>query len=286
MKPSLQQYQETLHRHYGQCLEVEELLFDGRSDHQDLVIFHNPLFGRVLALDGAIQTTEKDEFIYHEMLTHVPVLAHGAVKKALVVGVGDGGIIRELTRHQAIEEIVAVEIDQAVIDMCLEYLPNHSAGSLDDPRVRLVIDDGLKFLAETTETFDVIITDSTDPVGPAETLFTEKFYALCRARLNDGGILATQNGVPFMQPEELTNTAERLAPHFPGWHFYHAAVPTYVGGSMAFGWGALDPESRRVPLDELERRFAASGLKTRYYNPAIHQAAFALPQYMLELIGR
>jgi len=282
----LKQYQETLHKDYGQCLDVDELIYDGRSDHQDLVIFHNPFFGRVLALDGAIQTTEKDEFIYHEMLTHVPVLAHGKVKKALVIGVGDGGIIRELTRHTGIDEIVAVEIDQAVIDMCLKYLPNHSAGSLDDPRVRLIIDDGLRFLEETDETFDVIITDSTDPIGPAETLFTEQFYELCKNCLNEGGILATQNGVPFFQPEELSNTAKRLAPHFPGWHFYHAAIPTYVGGSMSFGWGALDPESRRVPLDELERRFAESGLKTRYYTPEIHQAAFALPRYMLDLIGR
>jgi spermidine synthase len=276
---------ETLYDGWGQRFAVDEVLVETRTAHQHLLIFRNRLMGRVLALDGIVQTTEADEFVYHEMLAHVPILAHGAVRRLLVIGVGDGGILREATRHRGIERIVAVEIDRAVMDLCREYLPNHSAGALDDPRLRLVIADGLAFLGDTTERFDVILSDSTDPIGPGATLFGDTFFRLARARLADGGILATQNGVPFLQPQELAGTARRLAAHFPDWHFFHAAVPTYVGGSMGFGWGALDPAARRLDETMLARRFAASGLATRYYNPAIHRAAFALPQFMLDLLA-
>ncbi len=280
-----QDFVESLHADYGQRFSVDEVLYETRTAHQHLVIFRNKRMGRVLALDGAVQTTEADEFIYHEMLAHVPIFAHGAVRKVLIVGVGDGGIVREVTRHKTIEEIVAVEIDQAVIDMCLEYLPNHSAGSLDDPRLKLVIADGLDYLRDTAEKFDVILSDSTDPIGPAASLFSNDFYRLSSQRLTERGILATQNGVPFLQPDELRQTAKNLAQSFPDHHFFHAAVPTYIGGSMSFGWGAMDPKARHVPVETLRQRFAASDLKTRYYNPEIHQASFALPQYMLDLMA-
>jgi spermidine synthase len=277
-------YLETLYPGYGQRLQIDELLYEGRTDQQHLVIFRNALLGRVMALDGVVQTTEADEFIYHEMLAHVPILAHGAVRKVLVIGVGDGGILREIVRHAGIEEIVAVEIDAAVIDLCRTHLPLHSAGALDDPRVRLVIADGLDFVANTEERFDLIISDSTDPIGPAASLFSREFYQNCQRRLNADGVLATQNGVPFLQPAELTDTAQRLAATFSDWGFFHAAVPTYIGGSMSFGWGSKSGKARQTELDALQQRFAASGLKTRYYNAGIHQAAFALPQYFLELI--
>jgi spermidine synthase len=279
-----QDFVESLHADYGQRFSVDEVLYETRTEHQHLVIFRNKRMGRVLALDGAVQTTEADEFIYHEMLAHVPILAHGQVRKVLIVGVGDGGIVREVTRHKTIEEIVAVEIDQAVIDMCLKYLPNHSADSLADPRLKLVIADGLDYLRDTVGKFDVILSDSTDPIGPAASLFSRDFYRLSRERLTERGILATQNGVPFLQPDELRQTATNLAQSFPDRHFFHAAVPTYIGGSMSFGWGAMDPTARHVPVETLRQRFAASGLKTRYYNPEIHQASFALPQYMLDLM--
>jgi spermidine synthase len=276
---------ETLHDVWGQRFRVDEILFETRTPHQHLLIFRNERMGRVLALDGVVQTTEADEFIYHEMLAHVPILAHGAVRRVLVIGVGDGGILREVTRHRGIERIVAVEIDRAVINLCAEYLPNHSAGALDDPRLDLVIADGLEYLRTATERFDVILTDSTDPIGPGAALFGESYFGLCRARLAEGGILATQNGVPFLQPEEFTATARHLAAHFADRHFFLAAVPTYVGGAMSFGWGAIDPAARRVPLADLEARFAESGLVTRYYTPEIHRAAFALPRYMLDLMA-
>ncbi|BBP82604.1 MULTISPECIES: polyamine aminopropyltransferase [Pseudomonas] len=279
-------YQETLYEGYGQRFRMDKLLHEVRTEHQHLVIFENPRMGRVMALDGVIQTTEADEFIYHEMLTHVPILAHGAARRVLIIGGGDGGMLREVRKHKGVESITMVEIDGTVVEMCKEFLPNHSRGAYDDPRLNLVIDDGMRFVASTEEKFDVIISDSTDPIGPGEVLFSENFYQACRRCLNEGGILVTQNGTPFMQLGEVQTTAGRMNGLFADWHFYQAAVPTYIGGSMTFAWGATHPESRKVSLETLRQRFAGSGIVTRYYNPEIHLGAFALPQYVLQAIGK
>ncbi|WP_440468740.1 polyamine aminopropyltransferase [Pseudomonas sp. YH-1] len=279
-------YQETLYDGYGQRFSVDRMLHEVRTEHQHLVIFENARMGRVMALDGVIQTTEADEFIYHEMLTHVPVLAHGAAKRVLIIGGGDGGMLREVAKHASVEHITMVEIDGTVVDMCKEFLPNHSQGAFDDARLNLVIDDGMRFVATTTEKFDVIISDSTDPIGPGEVLFSENFYQACHRCLNEGGVLVTQNGTPFMQLDTVRNTAGRMNGLFADWHFYQAAVPTYIGGSMTFAWGSTNPVLRKVDAATLAQRFAASGIQTRYYNPAIHQGAFALPQYVLQAIGK
>ncbi|MDH4872847.1 polyamine aminopropyltransferase [Pseudomonas sp. BN515] len=279
-------YQETLYDGYGQRFRMDKLLHEVRTEHQHLVIFENARMGRVMALDGVIQTTEADEFIYHEMLTHVPILAHGAVKSVLIIGGGDGGMLREVRKHRDIERITMVEIDGTVVEMCKEFLPNHSKGAYEDPRLNLVIDDGMRFVATTEEKFDVIISDSTDPIGPGEVLFSENFYQACRRCLNDGGVLVTQNGTPFMQLGEVQTTASRMDSLFADWHFYQAAVPTYIGGSMTFAWGATDPEMRKLPLETLRQRYAGTGIVTRYYNPEIHIGAFALPQYVLHAINK
>ncbi|MCJ1886068.1 polyamine aminopropyltransferase [Pseudomonas sp. LA21] len=279
-------YQETLYDGYGQRFSVDRMLHEVRTEHQHLVIFENARMGRVMALDGVIQTTEADEFIYHEMLTHVPILAHGAAKRVLIIGGGDGGMLREVSKHASVEHITMVEIDGTVVDMCKEFLPNHSQGAFDDPRLNLVIDDGMRFVATTTEKFDVIISDSTDPIGPGEVLFSENFYQACHRCLNEGGVLVTQNGTPFMQLDTVRNTAGRMNGLFADWHFYQAAVPTYIGGSMTFAWGSTNPALRKVDAATLAQRFSASGIQTRYYNPAIHQGAFALPQYVLQAIGK
>ena len=279
-------YQETLYDGYGQRFSVDRMLHEVRTEHQHLVIFENARMGRVMALDGVIQTTEADEFIYHEMLTHVPILAHGAARRVLIIGGGDGGMLREVAKHKSVERITMVEIDGTVVDMCKEFLPNHSQGAFDDARLNLVIDDGMRFVATTTEKFDVIISDSTDPIGPGEVLFSENFYQACHRCLNDGGVLVTQNGTPFMQLDTVRNTAGRMNGLFADWHFYQAAVPTYIGGSMTFAWGSTNPALRHVDVTTLAQRFAASGIQTRYYNPAIHQGAFALPQYVLQAIGK
>lgn len=276
----MKQFTETLYDAYGQQFSVDKIYFELQTDHQYLLIFHNAKFGRVMALDGIVQTTELDEFIYHEMLTHVPIFAHGNVRRVLVIGGGDGGMLREVLRHREVESATLVEIDGAVIDLCRKHMPNHHQGAFDDPRTRIVIQDGIDFVKENTEKFDVIITDSTDPIGPGEVLFKENYYAACRRHLTPGGVLVTQNGVPFMQLDEVTTTARNLSKVFTDWSFYTAAVPTYAGGVMAFAWGSDDPQLRKVSLQTLEARYAASGVTTRYYNPEIHQGAFALPQYV------
>lgn len=279
-------WNETLYDAYGQQFTVDKVYFESKTEHQHLMIFHNALFGRMMVLDGIVQTTERDEFIYHEMLTHVPVLAHGAVKDVLIVGGGDGGMLREVCKHSSVERIVQVEIDQAVIDMSKEYLPNHSQGAFEDARAEIVIADGLDYVNTTDRRFDVIISDSTDPIGPGEVLFTDDFYAACQRCLNPGGVLVTQNGVVFMQQDEVSTTASRLSSLYKDWHFYGAAVPTYVGGIMTFAWASDEPALREVSLDVLQQRFENSGIKTRYYNPAVHLASFALPQYVVDLIDK
>ena len=168
--------------------------------------------------------------------------------------------------------------------MCREYLPNHSAGAFDDPRAEIVIADGAAFVAETEKRFDVIIIDSTDPAGPGEVLFSEAFYGDCKRCLTPGGVLVTQNGVPAVQGGEVTNSHRRLGAHFADIAFYLAPVPTYSGGFMAFGWASDDADLRTTPATELEARYAAAGLETRYYNPDLHRAAFALPNDVRKLI--
>nr|MDT0251755.1 polyamine aminopropyltransferase [Endozoicomonas sp.] len=203
-------FREALTQGYGQTFSVNKMIFEHKTPHQHLVIFENERFARVMALDGIIQTTERDEFIYHEMLTHVPAFAHGNLQNALIIGGGDGGILRELVKHKTIQTITQVEIDQTVIDTCREYLPNHSHGAFDDPRLDLVIDDGMNFVSSTNRRFDLIISDCTDPVGPGEVLFSTSFYQACKDCLREGGIFVAQNGVPFFQPEELTQSSKKL----------------------------------------------------------------------------
>jgi len=277
-------FTETLHPWLAQRLRIDRVLFRDKTEHQDLIIFENERFGRVLTLDGVVQTTEGDEFVYHEMMAHVPIVAHGAVRRVLIVGGGDGGMAREVLKHKAVERVTMVEIDRGVVDMSIEHLPSLSAGAFDDPRLDLVIADGAKFVAETEARFDVIIVDSTDPIGPGEVLFTAAFYADCKRCLTAGGIIVTQNGVPSLQGSEVTNSWRRLGKSFQDVWFYVAAVPTYQGGFMTLGWASDDPAKRRHDVATIEARFAPLGIATRYYTPAIHQACFALPKFVIDLL--
>ncbi len=276
---------ETLHASFGQYFSIEKELYRDKTEHQDLVIFENAALGRVMALDGVVQTTERDEFIYHEMMTHVPLLAHGSARKVLIIGGGDGGMLREVCRHKTVEHITMVEIDAGVVEFCRQYLPNHSAGSYDDARFNLVIDDGVNFVNQTSETFDVIISDCTDPIGPGESLFTSRFYEGCARCLKPGGIFVAQNGVCFLQQEEAVNSHQKLTHYFQDVSFYQAAIPTYYGGIMTFAWATNNPQYRQLDTGTLQARFAASGIISRYYNPAIHYGSFALPQYLLNALS-
>jgi spermidine synthase len=279
-------FTEKLYDSYGQAFIIDTVYHQEQTDHQDLLIFHNAQFGTIMALDGVVQTTERDEFIYHEMLTHVPLCAHGAAQKILIIGGGDGGILREVTRHIDVEHITQVEIDGRVVELSTQYLPNHSQGAYRDPRVRLIIGDGLHFLRTCQEHFDIIISDCTDPTGPGAALFSAEFYRLGQTCLAENGILVAQNGVPYLQLPELITTAQHLSTLFADWHFYSAAIPTYIGGIMTFAFASNHLAARKVSLNELTQRWKKLGLTTKYYNPEIHLASFVLPQYVLTGIGK
>jgi len=273
---------ETLHEEDGltTSFRADKVLYEESTGQQELVIFDNPTFGRMMTLDGATQVTTADEFIYHEMMTHVPVLAHGDVKSLLIIGGGDGGILREAARHKSIENLTMVEIDPAVTAFSKKHLPMVSAGAFDDPRLDLIFEDGTKFVAETEKRFDVIIVDSTDPVGPGAVLFEEEFYRNARRCLTEGGVLVTQNGVPFLQPDELTSSIGKFRRLFVDGSCYLATIPTYVGGPMAMGWASDNVSLRKHDVREISTRFALCGFETKYYTPGVHVGAFALPRYV------
>jgi spermidine synthase len=277
--------EETLYPDVRMRLKAERVLYDSRTDLQRIVLFENSVFGRVMTLDDVVQTTEGDEFIYHEMLTHVPILAHGAAREVLIIGGGDGGMLEEALKHRTVVRVTMVEIDRGVVDLSREYLPKICGQAFDDPRTDLVIADGVDYVGTCDRKFDVIIVDSTDPIGPAEVLFSDRFYRRCKNCLTPGGILVTQNGVPFMQGGELSGTVRLLRPLFADVGCYLAAVPTYVGGFMALGWASDNAALRTVAPDVLEQRFAKAAIETRYYTPAAHAGAFALPKYVADLIA-
>lgn len=273
-------FDETLHTGVAQRLAISHLIHHGRTAWQEVMVFDNPVFGRVVVLDGALQVTERDEFIYHEMLTHVPILAHGQVSRILIVGGGDGGILRRCLMHP-VDNVTMIEIDGEFVELMRHHVPSIGGTAFDDPRTRLMIGDGAEFM-RTARGFDVIIVDSTDPTGPGAVLFSPEFYADCKRALAPGGVLVTQSGVPFLQADELRLVQARLGAAFADATCYQAAIPTYYGGAMAFGWASEDPDLRRRDLATLTARYRAAGLTTGYYTPEIHQAAFVLPGYFQE----
>ena len=280
----MNRFDERLHEGAWQSLEKSRELYRGRSDCQSIEIFENPLLGRVLVLDGVVQTTEADEFVYHEMLTHVPIFGHGDVVEVLIIGGGDGGMLEETLKHP-VSRVTMVELDRLVIDACREHLGSICGSAFDDPRTNLVIADGAELVAETRDRFDVIIVDSPDPVGPAQVLFEQAFYENCRRSLRERGVLVTQSGVPFFQGDEVRETGGAFRNLFKHWGFYAAPVPTYYGGHMAFGWASDSLDLRAASARVLRERYDARGIQSRYYNPDIHLAAFALPNYIRELIS-
>jgi spermidine synthase len=266
---------------------VERVLRETRTGHQHLVLFEHRLFGKVLMLDGATQVTTRDEFIYHEMMTHVPILAHGSARAVLIVGGGDCGIAEEALKHTAVRRVTQVEIDASVVDFAKEHFPEFAGPVLADPRFELVIDDGMNFVAATDKRFDVIIVDSTDPQGPGAVLFTPDFYAACKRCLHKGGVMVTQNGVPFLQPDELVASVRHFANLFADAGCYVAAVPTYVGGHMAMGWATDDTRLRTLAAETIAQRYDAAGrFPTKYWTAEVHCAAFALPRFIAEHVAK
>ncbi len=276
---------ETLYDAWGQRFRVKRELARVTSAFQDIMIFESYTHGRVMLLDGVVQITEADEFVYQEMLTHVPLLAHGDARRVLIIGAGDGGVLKRVLQHAQVEQAVMVEIDGEVIRLCREHLPNISGDAWNDPRAEVIVGDGIDYVRRAPDgAFDVVIVDSTDPIGVGEVLFTDEFYANAARLLSSRGVIVNQCGVPAMQADELRETSLRRGRVFPDIWAYVAAVPTYVGGYMTLGWSAKDARMRHVSVETIQERAKAAGILglTRYWTPQIHAGAFHLPPYIAE----
>ena len=274
---------ETLYPDWGQRFKVARELARVKSDFQDIAVFESTSYGRVLVLDGAIQITERDEFVYQEMLVHVPLLAHGAAKNVLIIGAGDGGVLKHVLMHKGVERAVMVEIDGEVIRLSKELLPAIGGDAWTNPRAEVIVGDGIDYVKKApTGSFDVIIVDSTDPIGVGEVLFTDAFYENAARILSDNGIIVNQCGVPFMQADELRETSLRRRNFFPFVSAYIAAVPTYVGGYMTLGWAGKNPAQTEVSVAEITKRAEAAGIagQSDYWSPQVHVASFWLPPYI------
>jgi spermidine synthase len=267
--------------------EVGRVLHEVKTRHQHLVLFEHKFFGKTLMLDGATQITSRDEYVYQEMMSHVPLFAHGKAKDVLIVGGGDCGIAEEVLKHKSVKRLTQVEIDGSVVEFAKKHYPEFTRPVFADKRFESVIDDGAKYVATTERRFDVIIVDSTDPQGPGKVLFTRKFYAACRRCMTPGAVMVTQNGVPFLQPAELVASVGHFRKLFADGGCYVASIPTYVGGHMAMGWASDNTRLRAVPVKTIAERYKRAGrFLTRYWTPEVHCAAFALPRFIAEAIAK
>ncbi len=276
--------EERLHQDFRTRLKATKILHDSQSDYHRITIFENSIFGRTLALDEIIQTTEVDEYTYHEMLVHVPVFAHGAVHSVLIVGGGDGGALEELFKHRHIETVTMVEIDGQVVELSKKWLGGICGQAFSDPRLKLIIGNGADFVVKDEEFYDLVIIDSTDPIGPGEALFSSEFYRNCRRRMAPGGVLVAQSGVPFLQSDGLRESYSCLRESFVSVSCYITHVPTYVGGLMCLVWASDDETLMSVSVSTLSARYRAASINTRQYGPEVHKAAFVLPPYIQELM--
>ena len=263
-------------------IKVDKPLYTGQSEFQRIDVFESKEFGRFFTLDGLMMVTEKDEFIYHDMIVHVPMATNPDIKNVLVIGAGDGGTVRELTRYSTIDTIDMVEIDKLVVDVCKEYLPL-TACKLDDPRVHLYFEDGLKYIRSKENIYDLIIVDSTDPFGPGEGLFTKEFYGNCFKALKEDGILVNQHESPYYEDyaKSMQRAHKRIREIFPICRVYQAHIPTYPSGHWLFGFAS----KKFDPLTHVdEQAWNCLGLNTNYYNTEIHKGSFALPNYVKKLL--
>ncbi|MBE5933909.1 MAG: polyamine aminopropyltransferase [Lachnospiraceae bacterium] len=263
-------------------LKVNKQLFSQRSDYQQIDVFETAEFGRVLALDGNIMLTERDEFIYDEMITHVPMAVHPNIKNVLVIGVGDGGVVKELTRYDSIERIDLVEMDEMVAEACRIYIPANAC-RLDDARVHIYYEHALKYIRKHEDEYDLIIVDSNDPYGPSEGLYTREFYGSCYKALKEDGIMVNQQGSPFYQEDAdaMKRSHGRIVNTFPISRVYQAHIPTYAAGYWLFGFAS----KKYHPIDDMdEERWKGLHLKTKYYTTRLHKGAFYLPAFLEEVL--
>ena len=263
-------------------IRVDQHIFSAQTEFQRIDIFESPEFGRFLTLDGFMMLTEKDEFIYHEMITHVPMAVHENPENILVIGAGDGGVIRELTKYSCVRSIDMVEIDEKVVQVSKEYLP-HTACCFDDPRVHIFYQDGLKFVRDCYDKYDIIIVDSTDPFGPGEDLFTKEFYGSCFKALKSNGIMVNQHESPFYAEDAnaMKRAHNRIVQSFPISRVYQAHIPTYPSGHWLFGFASKQYHPTK---DLKEQQWNSLELQTNYYNTNIHKASFCLPTYVEKML--
>lgn len=264
-------------------IKIDKPVITVDGDFQRIDVFDSQEFGRVLVLDGYLMITEKDEFIYHEMITHVPMAVNPDIKNVLVIGAGDGGTIRELTRYNIIENIDMVEIDKAVVDVCKEYFPQ-TASKLTDSRVNIFYEDGLKYVRRKNNEYDLIIVDSTDPFGPGEGLFTKEFYGNCYTALKDNGILINQHESPYYSDDAkaMSRTHKQIQAVFPVSTVYQVHIPTYPSGHWLFGFASKGLK----PVEDLKAdSWNSLNFNTKYYNTDVHKGAFYLPNYVKELLN-
>lgn len=263
-------------------IRVNRHLYSGKSEFQQIDIFETPEFGKVLTLDGNVMLTERDEFIYDEMITHVPMSVHPNVKDVLVIGAGDGGVVKELARYESVERIDLVEMDPQVIEACRTYLPEN-ASRLDDSRVRITYDNALRFIRRCSNCYDLIIVDSNDPFGPSEGYFTKEFYGICFNALKEDGIMVNQQGSPFYKhdADAMQRSHKRIVSTFPISRVYQAHIPTYAAGYWLFGFAS----KKYHPIDDLNaEKWNDLHLRTKYYTTRLHKGAFYLPAFLEEML--
>jgi spermidine synthase len=266
-------------------IKVDKVLYAGKSKYQDVLVFKSTDYGNVLVLDNCIQVTERDEFCYQEMITHLAANSHPNPKKALVIGGGDGGVLRELLKHDSIEEAWLCDIDEAVIEVSKKYLPEMSK-SYNDPRVKVHIGDGFKFLAEYKNTFDVIITDSSDPEGPAESLFQQPYFRLLHDALTENGVITTQAENIFLHMPIISKLKQDCKQIFPVAEYAYTLIPTYPSGNIGFMVCSKNPNANvKKPVRfDWSDEFVSKNLK--YYNKQIHEASFVLPTFANEILNK
>ncbi len=281
-------FKERLHKGYAQTMELKGApLADEKSRYQHIKIFDTPSNGRVMTLDGVVQITTRDESAYAEMLTHLPMLEHGKVERVMIVGGGDLSIADEALKHKGVKEVVLVDIDGRVVELCQKHFSEVNARAFRDRRLTIEIADAFEYLArkESSGRFDLIIGDRPDPIGPGKALFGETFYDRIKRALRPGGFATFQTGVPFYQPWEITEALEELQAFFPRSGLYLTVVPTYIGGFMALSWAGKGARlGTPAGIRKAARAFKKAKLKTDYYNPAVHAAAFALPEWIERLV--
>lgn len=260
-------------------LQVENVIYKGKSEFQDILILDTKACGKVLVLDGIIQCSELDEFSYQEMISFLPLFSHPNPKKVLIVGGGDGGVAREVCKHASVVEVSQVEIDQMVIDLCKQYLPKMAVG-LSHPKLKLYVEDGFKFMEKHQNEFDVIITDSSDPVGPAIPLFQNKYYELMKSALKPGGIVCSQVGTPWTNLDIVCNTFKICKDTFPIAAYGFTTVPTYPTGQIGFVLGSLNKDTNFRQPQQILSKQELNKMNLRYYSSDVHSSAFVVPKFV------